>query len=248
MRDPGHVLLGASLRAAIVSAGVGCAQFGPPAVDHGGGGAGGGGRAAAAPGTACAAAAVIDDAEDGDNQVLVQDGRGGYLYTFKDRLGTTIDPAATFETAAGGASGSRQALRFHGKLADSDGGYAGLGLSLTEPKSPYDASRYQGLSFQARRAPGSSAAVRLKLPDVSTDPVGGICAECFNDFGVDFLVTEEWTRYVVSFADLKQGAGWGQPRPAAIDPTRLYSVQWQVSTRGGAFDIWIDDVTFTGCP
>jgi endoglucanase len=191
---------------------------------------------------------MIEDGEDGDNQTLVRGGRGGYLYTFKDARGTTITPDREFTTSAGGANGSRQALRIRGTLADAGDVYAGVGLSLTEPKGPYDASRYEGLAFHARRGPDALASVRLKVPDVNTDPDGGACSECHNDFGIDFQVTEEWTRYVVRFADLQQQSGWGEPRPAAIDAARLYSVQWQVATRGARYDLWIDDVTFTGCP
>ncbi len=191
---------------------------------------------------------MIDDGEEGDNRTLVSGGRGGYLYTFKDDRGTTVAPTGEFSMAAGGALGSRRAMRFRGKLADVDGVYAGLGASLTEPKGPYDASRYSGIAFYARRSASSASAIRLKLPDVNTDPEGGVCSECYNDFGVDFQVTEEWTRFEVSFADLYQGAGWGAPRPDALDPAKLYSVQWQVATRGAEFDIWIDDVSFVGCP
>lgn len=225
-----------ALAAAVAVAG--CAQFQPPADGEVRGGAG----------DPCQANAAIEDGEDGDNRILVRGGRGGYLYTYADDDGSTVAPRGEFTIAAGGADGSDGALRMHGTLADADGAYAGLGLSLTEPKAPYDASRYTGISFSARRAPGSAAAVRLKLPDVNTDPEGGVCTECFNDFGIDFQVAEQWTRYVVAFADLAQGAGWGQPRVPALDASRLYSVQWQVATRGASFDIWIDDVAFVGCP
>jgi endoglucanase len=225
----------------VLATAAGCAQFRPPP-------GGGAGAAGPPPASACAQDALIEDAEDGDNQILVRGGRGGYLYTFKDGAGTVVEPAAQFATAAGGAETPGQALRFHGTVAKGQSVYAGLGLSFTDPKAPYDASRYRGIAFYARRAPGSTSAVRLKVPDVSTDPDGGVCSECFNDFGVDFQVGEAWTRYEVSFADLKQGSGWGQPRPPSIDPRRLYSVQWQVTTSGASFDIWIDDVSFIGCP
>jgi endoglucanase len=218
----------------------GCAQFHPPVA---------GGSAAPAPAAAggCGEDARIDDGEDGGNQVELRGGRNGYLYTFKDAHGTRITPDGAFSTSAGGAHGSRSALRIAGKLADSDSAYAGLGLSFTDPKTLYDASRYTGIAFYARGAPGTTTAVRLKVPDVDTDPDGHVCKECYNDFGVDFQVTAEWTRYEVAFADLKQGSGWGNPRPAAIDLHKLFSLQWQVATRGGSFDLWIDDVTFVGC-
>jgi endoglucanase len=234
---------GAAMVAALLLAG--CAEFRPPAPGAGASHTGPAAAAgAAAPGTGCADDAVIEDAEDGDNQVLLRGGRSGYLYTYRDGHGSSVAPEGKFATSSGGAEGTHQALRMHGKLADRDDAYAGVGLSFTDPKAPYDASRWKGLVFYARAAPGSATSVRLKVPDASTDPDGHVCKECFNDFGIDFQVTDEWTRYEVAFADLKQGAGWGAPRPDAIDLTRLYSLQWQVTTRNASFDVWIDEISF----
>ena len=215
----------------------GCAQLGPPAdaVET------------PAPRGDCAWRAAIEDGEDEDSRVLAREGRGGYLYTYRDDLGTEISPSGDFSMTRSGANGSQYSLRMMGKVADASDAYAGMGLSLRDPKAPYDASRYDGIAFFARRAPGSAANVRLKVPDASTDPDGGACTECFNDFGVDFQVAEEWTRYVVTFSDLKQQDGWGDPQPAAVDASALYGLQWQIVDRGAAFDLWIDDVTFVGC-
>ena len=111
-----------------------------------------------------------------------------------------------------------------------------------------DARAWKGVAFMARRGPTGSAFVRVKIPDAATAPEGKVCTECFNDFGVDFEVSEEWTRFEVAFADLKQQPDWGQPRPAAVDASKVYGLLWQVATKGGAIDLWIDDVTFVGCP
>ena len=46
-----------------------------------------------ADGKACPPEGKIDDAEDSNNQVLVQDGRSGYICTYVDPEGSTIDPA-----------------------------------------------------------------------------------------------------------------------------------------------------------
>jgi hypothetical protein len=86
--------------------------------------------------------------------------------------------------------------------------------------------------------------VRLGVADAKTDPAGGVCSECDNDFGVTFDLSEDWTRYEVSFADLKQEGGWGAPRPEAVDPAHLFGMKWQVTTPGGEFDVWIDQIAF----
>ena len=55
----------------------------------------------------CSAEGLIDDGEDGNNQNMPNDNRGGYWYTFRDKKGTTIDPVAgedggTFAMSEGG--------------------------------------------------------------------------------------------------------------------------------------------------
>src|SRR6186713_1250446 len=39
----------------------------------------------------CGPEGLIDDGEDGNNQNLPNDNRGGYWYTFRDKKGTTIE-------------------------------------------------------------------------------------------------------------------------------------------------------------
>jgi hypothetical protein len=204
--------------------------------------------AAGPPADSCEARALIENAEDGDTQTVTSQGRGGYVYTYADETGTSVTPQSSrFRVSPGGPPGSRHALHMAGKTADADDTYAGMGFSFVDPKGAYDASEYSGVAFLAKRGPGSATTARMKLPDAHTDPQGGECKECYNDFGVDFELNEEWTRYVVAFADLKQESGWGRPRPDNVDPKKLFGMQWQVSTRATAFDVWIDDVTFVGC-
>ncbi len=151
--------------------------------------------------------------------------------------------------SAGGAKGSTRAARMIGKVSSAgDPLFAGMGFSLTDPKGLYDATEYTGVSFYAKVGPGSTKAVRLKVPDADTDPAGKKCTECFNDFGADLTLTEQWHKYTIPFATMKQMEGWGSPQPSAIDKSKLYGVQWQVAAQGANYDIWVDDVQFTGCP
>jgi endoglucanase len=201
----------------------------------------------------CPADYVIDDFQDGNNQILVQEGRKGYWYTFVDKVGTTISPPAgkKFIMSPGGINGSAFAARMIGKVsASGDPMYAGMGLSWTNPKGPYDASKYTGLSFWAKVGPGSVKAVRLKVPDANTDPdaVPKVCTECFNDFGVDMDLTEQWTKYTIPFDKMSQLEGWGSPQKDRIDKSKIYGMQWQVNKPGSSYDIWVSDLSFTGCP
>ena len=200
-------------------------------------------------GMGCEDLAKIEDAEDGDTQILTREGRGGYLYTFVDEQGSQIHPSSQgdFQVEPGGVDETGHAIHVSGTLVSGGDVYAGVGFSFAANDAPYDASRYRGLSFVARRAGGSTGFVRLSLPDVNTSPQGGVCEECYNDFGVDFEVPAEWTRFVVDFADLTQQHGWGRPRPPAVDSTRLMGMQWQASSPGESFDLWLDDIQFVGC-
>lgn len=196
----------------------------------------------------CEARALIENAEDGDGQSATRQGRGGYLYTYADDKGTKVSPPSSkFKPAQGGPPGSRHALQMKGTTADGGDVYAGMGFSFVDPKGPYDASEYEGIAFLAKRGAGGPLSIRVKMPDANTDPQGGACEECYNDFGADFELNEEWTRYVVKFENLKQESGWGRPRPEQVDAKRLMGLQWQISAGSSEFDVWIDDVTFLGC-
>jgi len=144
----------------------------------------------------------------------------------------------------GGAQGSRCAWNLRGKLADANIVFVGLGMNMSDPKAAYDASRYAGVTFFARRSPGTSARVRVHFPDWNTDPDGAICRECFNDFGADITVTEQWTQYTLRFESLEQLPGWGSPRPQHVDSSRLFGIQFRVVDRDVPFDVWIDDLAF----
>jgi endoglucanase len=120
-------------------------------------------------------------------------------------------------------------------------------MNFVDPMALYDASQYKGIAFWAKKGPGSYGKVRLKVPDVSTHEAGGVCKECFNDFGADITLTESWQHFVFPWRKLRQLPDWGSPRPHSIKPNKLFGIQWQVNQPGADFDIWIDDVEFIGC-
>jgi endoglucanase len=204
-----------------------------------------------AEGAPCGPEALIEDGEDANNQVIVQDGRAGYIYTYMDAEGTTITPKAgsdggVFEMTAGGVNGSKYALHMNGTVAKAPIVYAGMGLNLTDPKDTYDGSKYKGVSFYAKRGPNGSRKVRFKIPDANTDPDGQQCTACYNDFGLEIKLSDEWEKFTIPFDKLKQEPGWGSPRPGTVAFEKMYAIQWQVKYPG-EYDVWVDDVAFTGC-
>jgi endoglucanase len=212
-----------------------------------GGGSPGGGAATSAF-KDCGPDGVIDDGEDGNNQNLPNAGRGGYWYTFKDKGTTTVEPAAgeeggTFAMSEGG-HGSQYAARYHGKIGTGAIVFSGMGMNFVDPKGQYNASKYAGISFWAKRGDNSTGKLRLKVPDVNTDPDGAVCSECFNDFGADINLTTEWKQYVFPFKNMKQMVGWGNPHKPHITPDKIYGIQFQVNVPGANYDIYVDDLKF----
>jgi endoglucanase len=200
--------------------------------------------------TRCGPDGLIDDCEDNNNQVANLGGRNGYWYTYVDEAGTQINPPAgsAFAMSEGGAHGSGYAARFWGKISVNGSPlYGGVGLNWVDPKNAYDASKYGGIAFWAKKAPGTYGKIRLKIPDVNTDPQGGVCKECYNDFGADIELTQAWTEYVVTWDTAQQMPYWGNPRPEKITSTKLYGFQLQVTRANEQYDIWVDDITFIGC-
>jgi endoglucanase len=204
-------------------------------------------------GSACSSPdALIDDAEDNNNQTAVVGGRGGYWYTFVDDAGTTVWPTAgaqggTFEMSPGGADGSKYAAHFKGQIGTGSVVFVGAGMNFVDPKGPYDTSKYKGISFFAKKGVGSTGKVRLKMPDNYTDPDGGNCSQCFNDMGVDLTLTDAWQLFTIPFKSLRQMPGWGRPRRMSVDQPTMYGMQFQVNDPGQPYDIWVDQIRFTGC-
>jgi hypothetical protein len=199
----------------------------------------------------CEQNALIDNFDDADDQINVVEGRGQYIYTYADALGTTIEypQGESFRAYPGGVGQSTYLARFRGHTATSGGDiFAGIGFGLSEAEStPYDASKYTGVSFIAKRGSSDSVAVvRFNIADVNTDEEGHICTECYNHFGTPIKLADQWTRYVIFFDELEQRAGWGDPRPDSIDKSALMGLAWQYAVPNAKFDIEIDDVTFIG--
>jgi endoglucanase len=188
---------------------------------------------------------VIDDAEDNNTQINTVGERNGYWFTFKDEVGSTIDPQGDFHMSEGGPEGSKYAAHMKGTMAA--GGqtvfpYVGMGFNLSNPKSPFDAGKAQGVQFWAK-GPGR---IRFKAPDVMTDPSGELCTNCYNDFGVDIFLGDTWQRYTVPFAKMEQQAGWGDRAPR-VAKDKLFAIQWQFGTASKDYAIWVDNVALVGC-
>lgn len=190
----------------------------------------------------------IEDFEDNNNQINLAGERGGYWYTYSDKEGSTIwpiegDKGGTFTLVEGG-NNSKYAATMKGRLAGASVVYAAMGLNFQDPKEPYDASKYLGITFFAKRSSGSTSKLIIKLPDGNTDPDGQVCSACYNDYGYTITVSEQWQRYVLPFRDMRQEPFWGSPRKPHIDPSKLFAIHWEAKTPGAEFEFTVDDIAF----
>jgi endoglucanase len=80
-----------------------------------------------------------------------------------------------------------------GKVGNGQVVFAGMGLNFTEPKGLYDATAYKGLSFSEERPERARYASKYRTSrrirrQVRTN-------ECYNDFGADIELTDQWAIY-----------------------------------------------------
>jgi len=102
---------------------------------------------------------------------------------------------------------------------------------------PYDASKYDGISFWAKIDSGSYG-LRVAFPDKDTLPDGGLCEgsapenQCWDHYGYRITnLTTEWTKYTVSFSSLTQD-GWGRSGAASTRrPSSRCSSRFRKTTR-----------------
>jgi hypothetical protein len=197
----------------------------------------------------CRAVRYADDGavDDGNNQVTKSGGRDGYWWSAADSNGSKID----MQTAEPGASGSEMAMHIAGTTVPGkpeEGSWGvQLGMNFANEGKLYDASKYAGIAFKAKVGPDSARQLRFKIADINTHKDGGICTKaCWNHFGKDLTLTTDWKEYRVTFSGAEQEPGWGDPRPAAVTPSKLFALNWQVGP-GQSYDVWIDDVTMLDC-
>ncbi len=123
----------------------------------------------------------------------------------------------------------------------------------------YDASGYKGISFIAKAGSTASAtkAMHVRFISADTDPrgknaqgmpkcmtTGAQDTLCYNHYYVSVTLTNTWKLYTFNFTnDFVQGAS-GMVNPT-IDTAEMYGLEFYFFTPGAAFDLWVDDLTFT---
>jgi len=192
------------------------------------------------------ASLLIDDFEDGDADILRQQGRTGSWYVANDRGGMQTPPDGMQLTpsalvpargvSAYGAHTFGGPFPTWGALIGAP--FVANGLS----GNPYDLSAYQGVRLWVRSgatAPLAAKQVRFSLRTPATVPGGG-CTACNDHFSAVIPLTAKWVQIELPFAALKQ-AGYGRPQVPSIDLAHALGIEL-IFPANVAFDLWLDDV------
>jgi D-alanyl-D-alanine carboxypeptidase len=178
---------------------------------------------------------LLDDLEDGDTRSSGSPGASGDWKSFKDTEGTRLSPEP-FASAAGGAQGSKHAAHIAGKTGTARATWAGVEVAA-HGDTPYDLSPWARVCFRAK----GIGRARFNVADVNTTPAGGVCKQCYNNFGAFFSLTPSWQEHCFAFEELTQAGRWGEPLPAVV-PAKAYTLAWSTVERNADYDLWIDDV------
>lgn len=189
---------------------------------------------------------LVDDLEDGNKQLNLDGNRDGYWWTAADEVGSTIQGGDEFAPSPGGPEGSAQAMHVSGSTSPEDSAWGvNVGFNFSSA-GLYDASQYVGIRFKARVDPNTTQKVRFKIGDVNTHQDAGVCKDCWNHFGKDMMLKENWQEYTLFFKELEQADGWGDPRPPELSTTQLYSLDFSID-KGQTFSLWVDELELINC-
>ena len=190
---------------------------------------------------------LVDDMEDGDGLICMGNGRSGHWFTYVDSAGTiTPPPSDTVPASPTMLSPARGSSQFGMHAQGTYSGYAGIGCLLNnpvigEPPRTYDAlaANYTGVHFFAKSDAGLYFAIQTSTT-IST-MYGGTCTMA-NCYGASYTLSASqvsstsWQEFTVPFSLLTPGV-------AMFRASDIWNIAFQPATKG-AFNLWIDDVSF----
>lgn len=180
---------------------------------------------------------LIDDMEDNNNQILLNQCRNGYWYTYNDGsagVQKTGGVAGGFIMGSPGIGYNGTGTSNHCVEVSTNTGFtgygAGFGFSFITPQANYNAYGYHGIQFYAKNTAGSpTVAFAVTDNDVvnSNYNVG--------PHTINLAFTSSWSLYQVSMAQLIASPNT-YVRTGGVatvfDPSRIQQVQWSVGGSG----------------
>jgi len=178
---------------------------------------------------------MIDDFEDGDDAIRPFEGRIGFWRWAREIDEPRSAPALIPVPRPDATRTNRLAQHVKGgQLLD-----WGATVEVDFRPACYDASRYVGLSFQAR-GPGRiyvAARERAVIPIAE----GGSCElDCHNPHVAKVELESSFRTYQIRWSELRQ-RGIGKP---PLDAQRLHSLAFLIRAEDTPYDVWLDDVRF----
>ncbi|HEY3256308.1 MAG TPA: hypothetical protein VGJ91_20255, partial [Polyangiaceae bacterium] len=178
---------------------------------------------------------AIDDFEDGDDAIQPFEGRAGFWRWAREIDAPGTAPALIPVPRPDATRANRLAQHVKGgQLLD-----WGATIEFDFRPACYDASKYVGVSFQARGPGRIYAAARER----SVIPVaeGGSCqVDCHNPHVAKIELESAWRTYQVRWTELRQ-RGIGKP---ALDVRHLHSLAFLIRAEDTPYDVWLDDLRF----
>ncbi|HKO46561.1 MAG TPA: hypothetical protein VJV79_02490 [Polyangiaceae bacterium] len=177
----------------------------------------------------------IDDFEDGDDALRPLEGRVGFWRWAREIDAPGTAPALIPVPRSDATRTNRLALHIKGgELVD-----WGATVEVAFRPACYDASRYVGVSFQAR-GPGR---IYFAPRERSVIPIaeGGSCeVDCYNSHAAKIDLEPTWRTYQVRWSELRQ-RGNGKP---VLDARRLHGLAFLIRPEDTPYDVWLDDLRF----
>jgi hypothetical protein len=181
---------------------------------------------------------MIDNFEANSGYICQDNGRVGHWFSYYDAsssffpVGTPSLPSP-LPTPRGT---SQRALHMYGTEVQ----YAGIGCSINNvPSLTYNAGAYTGIRFYIMGT-AVSPMVIVQTRSTESTTYGGSCTlatlSCAGNYApITGLKASDWTLVTVPFSSLAGGT-------APFSVAEVWSIEFQSGI--GAFDLWIDDLTF----
>ena len=178
---------------------------------------------------------LIDDFEDGDDAIRPLEGRAGFWRWPREIDAPGTAPALIPVPRPDATRANRLAQHVKGgQLLD-----WGATIEFDFRPACYDASRYAGVSFQAR-GPGRiyfAARERSVIPIAES---GDCQSDCHNPHVAKIELESGFRTYQVRWTELRQ-RGIGKP---PLDTKRLHSLAFLIRPEDTPYDVWVDDLRF----